>query len=201
MPTKPRSQPVPKDSDWLLPFLPALSECGRRVLEIGCGPGIDAARLTAAGFEVTAFDQAPLQRAREVAPDARLLRATLAQAFPFRDGSFDAAVSSLALHYQPWQATRETFAEIRRVLHPGGPVLFRVNATDDVHHGAGEGERLERGFYRTPSPYFSETKRFFDEAMVRDALDGLFEIEQLEHQTIHRYENPKRVWECLARRR
>jgi SAM-dependent methyltransferase len=171
------------------------------VIDIGCGPGIDAATLGAAGFEVTAFDRAPLQRAREVAPDARFLRATLARSFPFRDGSFDAAVSSLALHYQPWAATRETFAEVRRVLAPGGRLLFRVNATDDVHHGAGEGERLERGFYHTPSPYFSETKRFFDEEMVRAALDGFFEVEQLEHKTIHRYENPKRVWECLARRR
>ena len=34
---------------------------------------------------------------------------------------------------------------------------------------------------------------------VRAALDELFTLEQLEHKTIHRYEEPKRVWECLGR--
>jgi SAM-dependent methyltransferase len=117
---------------------------------------------------------------------------------PFPDASFDAAVSSLALHYLPWRETRGAFAEIRRVLRPGSPFLFRVNATDDYFHGAGQGEQLEPNFYSQPGAYHAGTKRFFDEDMVRAALAGLFEITHLEHKTIYRFQDPKAVWECLA---
>jgi SAM-dependent methyltransferase len=195
------SQPLPQDSDWLLPFLPALQKTrggASRILEIGCGPGLDAATLLGHGFEVTAFDRAPLMRARAKAPGAQLLCADLLH-IPFRDGAFDAAVSSLALHYLPWPETRAAFAEVRRLLPAGAAFLFRVNATDDHNHGAGEGEQLEPNFYRTPTAFHSETKRFFDEPMVRAAVVGYFEIEHLAHRTIHRYEQPKRVWECFAR--
>lgn len=193
------SQPLPKDSDWLLPFLPRLRTIGPRILEIGCGPGLDAATLLAHGFSVTAFDRASLTRARTKAPATLLLRADLAARFPFRDGAFDSTLSSLALHYLPWTETRAVFTEIRRVSRPGAAFLFRVNAIDDYNHGAGQGEELEPNFYRTPSPVFSETKRFFDENTVRAAVAGRFEVEHLAHKTIDRYEAPKRVWECLAR--
>ncbi|MBK9344409.1 MAG: class I SAM-dependent methyltransferase [Dehalococcoidia bacterium] len=126
-----RSQPLPKGSDWLLPFLPRLRAGGRRLVEAGCGPGLDAATLTAAGFEVVAFDRAPLERAKRQAPSTMLLRADLRRPLPFRDGAFDCAVSSLALHYLPWDETRAAFGEIRRVLGEGSAFLFRVNADDD----------------------------------------------------------------------
>jgi len=191
-------QPLPKDGDWLLPFLPHLRVHGPRIVEIGCGPGRDAATLATHGFEVTAFDRASLQRAREQAPAVRLLRADLGQTLPFRSGSFDAAASSLALHYLPWAKTRAAFSEIHRVLRHGAPFLFRVNATDDYNHGASEGEELEPNFRRMPTAHYAETKRFFDEVSVRDAVADLFRIQHLEHKTIYRYANPKQVWECLA---
>jgi SAM-dependent methyltransferase len=197
--TQPRSQPLPKDSDWLLSFLPAFANRGPRLLEIGCGPGQDAATLAGHGFEVVAFDRITLVAARKLAPRATLLRADLATPFPFRDACFDAALASLSLHYHPWGQTRSTVREIRRVLRDGTSFLFRVNASDDVHHGAGQGEELEPNFYRQPGTYHAETKRFFDEGMVRAMLEGLFAVEHLAHCTIHRYERPKQVWECLAR--
>lgn len=192
------SRPLPKDSDWLSPFLKPLRSMGLHLLEIGCGPGLDAAKLLAAGFDVTAFDRIPLIRARENAGKARLLRADLSRGLPFRDGSFDGAVASLSLHYLPWTATRDAFADIRRVLRSGAPLLFRVNATDDVAHGAGEGDELEPNFYRQPGAYHAETKRFFDDATVRAAVEDWFEVRHVEHKTIYRYQDPKRVWECLA---
>lgn len=125
------------------------------MLELGCGPGLDAATL---------------------------------------------AVASLSLHYLPWAETRAAFAEVARVLRTGAPFLFRVNATDDFHHGAGEGEVVEPNFYRSPRRIHAETKRFFDEAAVQAAVAGYFAVEHLEHVTVVRYEKPKRAWECLARR-
>jgi len=192
------SQPLPKDSRWLLPFLPEFRASGLRVLDAGCGPGLDAATLVRHGFEVVGFDRGSLKAAGTNAQGAGLFRANLQDPLPLRTGSFDAALASLSLHYLPWDETRAALGEIRRVLRPGAPFLFRVNATDDVLHAAGEGELIERGFYRTPNPHYSDTKRFFDEAMMRDAVAGLFEIVRLRHMTIARYADPKRVWECLA---
>lgn len=192
------SRPLPKDSDWLSPFLGQLGNLGSKLLEVGCGPGIDAATLLAAGFEVTAFDRITLDRARAAAPRAALLRADLSRSLPFCDGAFDAAMSSLALHYLPWRQTRETFGEVHRVLRRGAAFLFRVNATDDFAHGAGQGEEIEQHFFRDPHHFHADTKRFFDEEMVKAAVDGWFDIEHLEHKTIYRYRDPKRVWECLA---
>lgn len=61
-----------------------------------------------------------------------------------------------------------------------------------------EGEELEPNFYRQPAAFHAETKRFFDEPMVRAAVEGHFEVRHLEHKTIYRYQDPKRIWECLA---
>lgn len=191
---------LPAASDWLEPFFAALRSHGPRIVEIGCGPGLDAATVLNAGFEVTGLDREPrtINRAKEQAPGAALMLADLS-APPFRDGSFDAALSSLALHYLPWQATIAAFAEIRRLLRPGSPFLFRVNATDDVNHGALEGIEIEPHFRSTRSVHGRDLKRFFDEPDIRAAVDGLFAIEHLAHRTIHRYESPKQCWECLAR--
>lgn len=193
-----QSQSLPPGDDWLSPFLGRLHALGPQLLELGCGPGFDAATLLAAGFEVTAFDHIRTDTARANAPAARLLRVDLRQALPFRARAFDSALSSLSLHYLPWAETRRAFEEARRVVRSGAPFLFRVNATDDYEHGAGQGELLEPNFYRDPRHYHSDTKRFFDEAMVRAAIEGLFEPDSLEHKTILRDGRPKRVWECLS---
>lgn len=188
----------PHGSDWLLPYLEHLRGHSSRLLEAGCGPGFDAAWLTDAGFRVVAFDRMPVARAVANAPGAALLRAD-ARWLPLRNGVFDAVVAALSLHYLPWDETLAAFIEVRRVLRTGGAFLFRVNATDDFYHGAGAGEEIEPNFYRTSASLYSETKRFFDEESVRAALDGRFEVESLKHTAIQRNENPKRIWECLAR--
>jgi len=193
-----QSQSLPPGDDWLSPFLGRLHTPGPKLLELGCGLGHDAAALLAEGFEVTAFDHIRMDTARENAPAARLLRADLRQALPFRSGVFDSAMASLSLRYLPWAETRRAFEEVRRVVRTGAPFLFRVNANDDYAHGAGQGELLEPNFYRDPRHYHSDTKRFFDEAMVRAVIEGLFEPDSLEHRTIVRDGRAKRVWECLA---
>jgi SAM-dependent methyltransferase len=186
---------------WLDPFLPALRAAGARVLELGCGPGEDAATLTAHGFRVFAFDRSrkAIRAAKITAPTAHCFVADLQSPLPVRSGCADAVVASLSIHYFPWEVTRATVAEVRRALAPGGRFLFRVNATDDRNFGAGEGEEIEPHYYRVPPdgrnnrPY----KRFFDEASVRALLPG-WRIAHLAHRTIFRYETPKQTWECLA---
>lgn len=188
---------IPATEDWLEPFLPRLRRSGPRVVDAGCGPGLDAAHLAAAGFDVIACDRRRGRPSQWVAP-VRYLLADL-RVLPFRRASFDSAVASLSLHYLPWSETLAAFREVGALVRPGGSFLFRVNASDDIHHGAGQGEQLEPGFYRVPGSMVShsETKRFFTEPDVRAVIPTGFHADHLVHRTIHRYRQPKQVWECL----
>ncbi len=171
-------------------------------LELGCGPGEDAAELTAHGFRVAAFDllRKPVRRAIANAPDAHFFVADLRAPLPVRSGAVDVVIASLSIHYFPWRETHDILDEVRRVLRPGGVFVFRVNATDDVNFGASQGEEIEPNYYRVPPdgrndrPY----KRFFDEPSLRAFLTPGWRVAHLAHRTISRYDTPKQVWECLA---
>lgn len=187
---------------WLKPFLDTMRAGGGYVLEIGCGPGEDAAALDAWGFRVVAFDlaRAPIRRAVTNAPAARFFVADSRSPLPVRSAAVGSVVASLSIHYFPWRTTRALITEVRRVLQPGGIFVFRVNATDDVNFGAMQGDELEPHYYHVPPdgrnnrPY----KRFFDEASIRALLRPGWRITHLAHRTISRYETPKQVWECCA---
>lgn len=112
---------------------------GLRVLDAGCGPGMQAAELVARGAAVTGVDLSEdlLAIARTRAAGT-FLRHDLTEPLPFPDDSFDLVVSSLVMHYlEDWAPT---LREFRRVLVPGGRVVFsthhpvmdlRVAGTDD----------------------------------------------------------------------
>jgi SAM-dependent methyltransferase len=104
---------------------------GLDVLEIGCGAAQGARWLVSAGARVTAFDVSLGQLAQARALDASsgvavpaLVQAD-AQALPFRAGVFHLAVSAFGA--LPFVAdVAGTFAEVARVLRPGGRLVFSV---------------------------------------------------------------------------
>jgi ubiquinone/menaquinone biosynthesis C-methylase UbiE len=105
-----------------------------RVLEIGAGTGMNLPHYNG-GLEslVLTEPQAPMLRrlqrkAHEHAPNAQVLRAP-AEDLPFEDDSFDTLVTTLVLcgvDDQP-RAVREA----RRVLRPGGSLLFLEHVRAD----------------------------------------------------------------------
>lgn len=103
----------------------------RSVLEVGCGTGAFAERLTSEIPEATviATDQSPrfveLTAARGV--DARLADA---QDLPFADGSFDLVAAMWMLYHVP--DLDRALAEVRRVLRPGGRFLAVTNGDEHV---------------------------------------------------------------------
>lgn len=191
----------PDTEDWLAPFESRLREAGPRLLDIGCGPGLDTTFLAKCGFEVIGFDRRDPGWGAEIRPGVTFFRADVRWP-PFREGAFDVVLASLSLHYLPWAETVAAFTAAAACLCSGGLLLFRVNADDDYNHGAGEGEEIEPGFFRRPpeSGGWSETKRFFTEADVLAALPPGLTVEHLAHRTIRRYARPKQAWECLARK-
>jgi ubiquinone/menaquinone biosynthesis C-methylase UbiE len=104
-----------------------LADAGGRVLEIGGGTGANLRFFEgkADSLVVTEPEPAMLRRlqakARDEAPDAEIVQAP-AEALPFEDASFDTVVSTLVLCGVEDQA--RSLREIRRVLRPGGRLLF-----------------------------------------------------------------------------
>lgn len=90
-----------------------------RVLDIGAGEGALSTRLRQAGAVVSACDVLPEQFAvtgvdfRAISSDGRL---------PFDDASFDAALAIEVLEHI--DGHDRFFAEVARVLRPGGVVMF-----------------------------------------------------------------------------
>jgi ubiquinone/menaquinone biosynthesis C-methylase UbiE len=110
-----------------------LSGASGRVVEIGGGTG---ANLTHYGpdVELTITEPEPpmlkrLQRRVGMdAPQTTVVQAP-AEKLPFEDGTFDTAVSTLVLcgvDDQPW-----ALGELRRVLKPGGKLLFIEHVRSD----------------------------------------------------------------------
>lgn len=117
----PRELAIPGTHDRVLQILGRTIDLrsGPRVLDIGAGQGALSARLRDAGARVSACDVVPEQfdvpdvDFRPVQSDGRL---------PFDDASIDAAVAVEVLEHI--DGHDRFFAEVTRVLAPGGVVMF-----------------------------------------------------------------------------
>jgi ubiquinone/menaquinone biosynthesis C-methylase UbiE len=94
-----------------------------RLLEVGCGIGVDSIQLAKCGFDVTAVDltESALQVAKEFAArrDVNInFQLGNAERLEFPDASFDVVYSFGVLHHTP--DIQKAVAEVRRVLRPGG---------------------------------------------------------------------------------
>jgi ubiquinone/menaquinone biosynthesis C-methylase UbiE len=114
---------------------------GLRVLDAGCGAGVQAAELVKRGAMVTGVDRSDgmLAIARErLGPTVPLHEVDLSGPLPFADGVFHLVLCSLVMHYlEEWEPT---LREFRRVLPPAGRVVLsthhpfgdmRVSGSDD----------------------------------------------------------------------
>lgn len=97
-----------------------------RALDVGCGTGVLAERLSREGFEMTGVDPSAgmLEVMARNAPNVRAQRAS-GESLPFEDASFDLTLSIAAFHHiaEP-AAVAATLREMLRVTRPGGQILI-----------------------------------------------------------------------------
>ena len=114
----------------------------QRLLEVGCGIGVDSIQLAKRGFQVTAVDltENALAVAKQFAArrgatvDFRLGNA---EGLDFPGESFDAVYSFGVLHHTP--DIERSVAEVHRVLRPGGTayvMLYHRNSLVNLMHRA-----------------------------------------------------------------
>jgi SAM-dependent methyltransferase len=100
---------------------------GTRAIDVGCGPGALTGELVARLGEssVAAVDPSEpfVAAARERYPGVDV-RLAPAESLPFPDGSFDAALAQLVVHFMSDPA--EGIREMARVVRPGGTVVACV---------------------------------------------------------------------------
>jgi ubiquinone/menaquinone biosynthesis C-methylase UbiE len=151
------------------------------VIEIGGGTGANLALYHGRLRSLTVTEpERPMiarleRRAEALQPGATVLRAP-AEDLPFEDDSFDVAVSTLVLCTVDDQP--RTLRELRRVLRPGGRLLF-------MEHVRSEDEKLARWQDRLMP---LNARLLCGCHPNRPTLDGIrdagFEVTQLEHDTI-----------------
>lgn len=109
-------------------FLPDLA--GRAVIDLGCGEGSSSRALAATGARVTGVDLSPAFLAAAEAEEAARPLGVVYRRDSFTsldgaaDGSFDAAVSFMALMDGP--SFPEAMTAVARILRPGGTLHFSV---------------------------------------------------------------------------
>lgn len=106
-----------------------------RVLDLGSGPGANTWFLAREGFNVAAIDGSPSgiaqNRARLIGEqlDADFQVGDFTERLPWDDDSFDAVLDNASAYANPMRAIIRCFAEVKRVLKPGG-VFVSLSFTD-----------------------------------------------------------------------
>ena len=100
---------------------------GARVLDLGCGSGVPAARELARRHTVTGLDLSPVQieRARQAVPAATFVVGDMVEV-EFAAASFDAIVALWSIINVPLDAQPALFRRIAAWLAPGGWLLAVV---------------------------------------------------------------------------
>ncbi len=131
---------------------------GAVVVDVGCGPGRDAAFFASRGIEIIGMDASETMAARVAGKRLAALQGDL-RSLPLATGRLDALWSSASLLHVPRAGTLVALSDWRRSLRRGGWLGLTTSIGDDegwetVPYGPGYDygdQKLDRWFvHRTP---------------------------------------------------
>lgn len=161
-------------AEWTLQYLPGSGT----LLDLGAGQGQDSRFFSAKGYAVTStdFSEHALELGRQKSPSGiNFMQVDLSKLLPFADESYDVIYAHLSMHYFDKATTEKLFAEVLRVLKPGGILAALFNSTRDPE--VAEGKQLEDNFI----DLVSIQKRYFSPKDARNFAKG-FEIKVADNQ-------------------
>jgi ubiquinone/menaquinone biosynthesis C-methylase UbiE len=153
-----------------------LAGAGGRTVEIGAGTGLNVAHYpeTVSELVLTEPDAEMARRLRRRAGAKAVVVEAEAAALPFADASADTVVSTLVLCTVP--DPEAVVAELRRVLRPGGSLLF-------VEHVAANTPRAVRAQRRWARPWAAVAGGCRCDRDTLATLERHFEIAELSRPT------------------
>lgn len=124
---------------------------GGPVGDLGCGPGRIADQLDLLGVPAFGIDPSPgmVDVARRTHPRLRFDVGSLT-ALPLPDGGLAGALAWYSVIHTPPKDRPRVFAELARVLRPGGLLVlaFQAGADEPVHHRQGYGYEISLHAWR-----------------------------------------------------
>lgn len=124
---------------------------GKKILDVGSGPGRDAMILSEKGFDVIGIDlsSAFITMGKKNAPKAMFMKMDMRK-LEFSDGTFDGVWAIASFLHIPKDQAKQTLLELKRVLKKDGMLLIAVK------EGSGEGFDENKKFPRFFSYYTTE---------------------------------------------
>lgn len=184
---------------WLDKFINIINATKLPIIDLGCGFGNDTLYLIQKQKDVIPCDQSynAISCIKRNFPEISQAECfDMLDGLPFDDEFCEVVIADLCLHYFTSADTEKIIADIYKILRPNGYLIFRVNSVNDINHGAGEGEEIERNLYKTAD---ERLKRFFDEKDISFFFRN-FQIEYVKETTMNRYKLEKRLYEGCVRK-
>ncbi len=144
----------------------------RRVLDVGCGPGTNAARFSQAEYVGIDINEKYLSMGRSRHP-GRFIQADIATADLSHLGGFDTILVNSFLHHLPDESVDGVLAGIASLLEPGGRVHILELVLPEQRNLARLMARLDRGQYaRSINAWQDRFERHFEPAVVEPYMLG-----------------------------
>lgn len=132
-----------------------------KILEIGCGPGLDAKNLIENGFEYVGIDNSKefIKLAKKNNPKAKFIKMSAEKLF-FLKNTFDGFWSSATLLHIKKNKIIKTLEKIKKICKPGAIGLITLK------QGVSEGEEKETGRW-----FAFYTKNEFEEILEKTGFE------------------------------